>query len=309
MTNARCMEPAPVAPESRTWPHFDPPNILWYFGAITAAFFSIAQLSEVPDSRRGLWVLLSALAWIALYLGLGNLLRQRGWWIAGGLAVAVAVSLVAVVVFAFERLVGVWPADAQGTGPSGAFLALALVTACVGFAAFAVVRFPFILFASAVGIIVSTQDSAVSGAEATDGRAWAALGTGGALVLLGLLADRTDRRTEAFWAHVVGLFGVAAGLFFFAVVRGDEDGWLAVILLGALVLLAAPLVGRATWAAYGVLGFYAGAVHFLDKALSDSILALPLVAVSAGLVALGIGMFPSSGGSYVQAISTRVRRS
>jgi hypothetical protein len=303
------------APDARRWPHFDPPNILWYFGAITAAFFSAAQLSEIPRSERGLWVLLSALAWIAVYLLVASLLRKRGWWIPGGLAVAVAVGLVPIVVYAFEVLVGVWPQDVpvEGAGPRGGLLAIALVTALAGLAAFALLRFPFLLFVTAFAVLISTQDTVFLGRDAANERAWAFIGTGGALVLVGLLVDRAGLRSDAFWAHVVGFLGLTIGLLYFVfsgsvVGESNEGAWTAILLLGAFILLVAPLIERATWAAYGVLGLYAGALHFLDRALGDSVLALPLVALSVALVGFGILVARVPDWNYARAISTRVRR-
>ena len=47
-------------PES-DWPRLDLANLLWFFGAITAAISSIAVLDEVPESNADVWLLLASL--------------------------------------------------------------------------------------------------------------------------------------------------------------------------------------------------------------------------------------------------------
>src|SRR5207244_2707025 len=87
--------------------------------------------------------------------------------------------------------------------------------------------------------------------------------TGAVLVLIGLLLDSRGKRRAAFWWHVLGLAGVAAGLVYFVGTRNDAGAWAAMLATGAVVLLLAAPLGRATWAAYGVAGGYSPLVHYV----------------------------------------------
>src|SRR5438132_189485 len=59
------METAGVPAPVREQPAFDTPNILWFFGAFTAAGASDAVIAQVHHSARGVWILLVSLAFLA----------------------------------------------------------------------------------------------------------------------------------------------------------------------------------------------------------------------------------------------------
>ena len=48
-------------------PAFDTPNILWFFGAFTAAAACDAVISQVHPGARGVWILLVSLAFLAAF--------------------------------------------------------------------------------------------------------------------------------------------------------------------------------------------------------------------------------------------------
>src|SRR5262245_45934474 len=87
-------------------PRFDTPNILWFFGAFTAAAASETVISEAPSSSRGIWMLLTSLAFAAAFALAAAALLRAGWWTPGGVLVAAAVTFVVPATIAFERLVG-----------------------------------------------------------------------------------------------------------------------------------------------------------------------------------------------------------
>src|SRR5262245_38986611 len=98
----------PPATEERL-PRFDTPNVLWFFGAIATASATNAVIAAVHPSARGVWILLVALGFAAVYAALSVALRASRWWVPGGLFAAIVVSLVPAVGIGFERLIGVWP--------------------------------------------------------------------------------------------------------------------------------------------------------------------------------------------------------
>jgi hypothetical protein len=284
----------PPAAEERV-PRFDTPNVLWFFGAIATASASNALVTAVHPSARGVWILLVALGFAALYAGLSAALRASRWWVPGGLFAAIVVAMVPAVGVGFERLIGVWPSEFGGDSVfpntfEGAFFALGLATMAVGLVVYGLVRFDFVLAPVVLAALVSAQLflPAVADRPSSDGRSTTFIVTGGVLVLVGLLLDSRGRRRAAFWWHVLGLGGVAVGLVYFANSEGSGGAWAAMLVTGTVVLLLAAPLGRATWAVYGVAGAYAPLVHYIAEGGGRWQIPLILVIVSLGVLFLGI---------------------
>ena len=281
-------------PVEREWPRMDPPNVLWFAGAYAIAFGSYALLQTLPDTSKSVWILVAALAFLLIYGAAAHRLLRASWWAPGGLAAALAVAMVPAVCVGFMRLIGVWSSDFPLTHFNGCAVAVALVTAGAGLVAYWLTRFSF-LFAIVVGaILVAAQFLAVAGNEPPTGddRATAALISGGALVIVGVFLDAFGRRRDAFWFHALGLFGAAAGLVFFVVEPGmDPDrGWIPMLIVGALLLIVSGPARRATWAVYGLLGYYAPLLHYARDGLNDNrwTFAVALLAIGLSIFVLGM---------------------
>jgi hypothetical protein len=288
----RSLLPDPPVVEERL-PRFDTPNVLWFFGAIATASTSNAVVAAVHSGARGAWILLTALAFAAVYAALSVALRANRWWVPGGLFATVVVSLVPAAGVGFERLIGVWPGHATAEDPTvdfhGAVFALGIATMVAGLVAYSLVRFEFVFALVALAALVTAQLflPALTGHPSADDRATTAIVSGGVLVLIGLLLDARGRRRAAFWWHVLGLGGVAGGLVYFAG-EGGDGAWAAMLVTGAIVLLLAAPLGRATWAVYGVAGAYAPVVHYIAEGGGRWQIPLILVFVSLGVFFLGI---------------------
>jgi hypothetical protein len=281
----------PPEQAERSWPRLDPPNVLWFAGAYAIVLGSYGLLDTIPKSHRNLWILVAAFAFLFAYAaGTWFLLRAR-WWVPGGVAAALAVAMMPAVSIALFRLVGVWPERLGDPFDhfSGYTLAVAGVTALAALVAFALTRFSF-LFALLVGsVLVGSQIlAAVNESPSGDDRATAALIAGALIVIVGVFLDAFGRRRDAFWFHALGWFSVAAGLVFFAFLSsGDHDrGWIPMLIVGVLMLVVSGPIGRATWAFYGVLGYYAPLVHYLAAGLNDH-----RWTFTASLLAVGLSIF------------------
>jgi hypothetical protein len=272
----------------------DPPNVLWFAGAYATALGSYALLQTLPDTHKSVWILLAAIAFLLAYSAAARLLLRARWWVPGGLAAALAVAMVPAVCIGFLRLTGGWSSDFPLTDSNGSAVAVAFVTAAAGLIAYWWTRFSF-LFAIVVGaILVAGQFLAVAGSGAVTGddRARAALIAGGALVIVGVFLDAFGRRRDAFWFQALGLFSTAAGLVFFVVEPGrDPDrGWIPMLIIGALLLIVSGPARRASWAVYGVLGYYAPLLHYTSVGLDDNrwTSALALLAIGLSIFVLGM---------------------
>lgn len=253
----------------------DPPNVLWFFGAFATEFGVYALLRTMPSDQHGLWILVAAAGFFVGFAAASWLLVRRWWWVPSGLAAALAVGAFPAVAVAFLTLIRVWPTEPffqPFTHFDAYYVGVAAATALVGLLAFALTRFPFILAVAIGAVIVGSQlfVPCVEESPSGDDRTAAALIVGSALVIVGVFVDAFGRRREAFWFHVLGWLTAAGGLVFFTVEPGDPDrGWVPVLVVAVLMLIIAGPIGRATWAVYGVLGFYAAVIHYMTKELND----------------------------------------
>lgn len=284
----------PSKPARCDWPRIDPPNVLWFAGTYAIAFASYALLGSLPGSDRSVWILIAAVALLLAYAAASDGLLRRGWRVPGGLAAALAVAMVPAVGVGFLRLIEVWSSDMPLTDFNGGAVAVALATALAGLVAYWLTRFSFLFFTVVTAILVAAQFLAVAGHSSTTGddRAAAALATGGLLVIAGVFMDAFGRRRDAFWFHALGWFSAAAGLaFFIAEPGGDpERGWIPMLIVGTLMVIAAGPIGRATWAVYGVLGYYAPLLHYMIEGLNEDRWTFALASLAAGLSIFVYGM-------------------
>jgi hypothetical protein len=272
----------------------DPPNVLWFAGTYAIAFASYALLGALPESQNSVWIFLAAIAFLLAYSAASHELLRHGWWIPGGLAAALVVAMVPAVGVGFLRLIDVWSSDMPLTVFNGYALAVAIVTAIAGLIAYWLTRFSFLFFTVVTALLVAAQFLAVAGGSATrgDDRAAAALVAGGLLVIAGVFLDAFGRRREAFWFHALGWFSAAAGLVFFIVEPGGdpERGWIPMLIVGTMMVIASGPIRRATWAVYGVLGYYAPLLHYMITGLNEDRWTFAIASLATGLSIFAFGM-------------------
>ena len=285
--------PAAVGGAERELPRMDTPNVLWFFGAFAIAFATIALIDKIPESHRDIWEFLVSLAFYIAYAAIGLLLVRGAWWVPGSLLLAVAVALMPAVGFGVGSLIGTFPKAPffdPFQQPSWTVIIIGLVTMLDALVSFALTRFSFLFFTFAVATSLTAQFflPAVDSSPSPDAHLTTALVVGVALVLIGLALDLVRRRRDAFWFHTIGFFGVAIGLAYYAsgATGSSNRGWIPMFIAGAFVLLAAAPLRRATWAVYGLIGFYAPLLHWLTSGLNaDS------TGYAAILVVIGLSIF------------------
>lgn len=287
----------------------DPPNVLWFAGAYAVAAGSYVLLGALPESHSSVWIFVAGLAFLLVYSAASHGLLRQGWWVPGGLAAALAVAMVPAVSIGFLRLIDVWSNDVPITGFNGYALAVAIVTAVAGLIAYWLTRFKFLYFTVVTAILVAAQFLAEAGASpSSEDRATAALVTGGLMVIVGVFLDAFGRRRDAFWFHALGWFSVAAGLVFLIVEPdGDpERGLIPMLIVGTLMVIAAGPIRRATWAVYGVLGYYAPLLHYMVTGLNENgwVFAVALLAVGLSIFVFGM-VIHRFGGAWGQRFVRR----
>jgi hypothetical protein len=290
--------PSPAAARAeRDWPRMDTPNVLWFFGAFAIAFATIELIDKVPESQRDLWELLVSLAFYTAYAAVGWILLQRAWWVPGGLGFALAVAVMPAIGFGVASLIGTFPKDPffdPFQDGSWSIVLIGLVTMLDALVSFAITRFSFLFFTFVVATLITAEFfiPTVKSGPGADAFAITAIVTGGGLVLIGLLLDVARRRRDAFWFHTGGLFGIASALGFYATgTTGDSNrGWVPMAIAGAIVLLLAAPLRRATWAIYGLFGFYAPILHWTTSGLSSDSVGYAFILLGIGLSIFVLGL-------------------
>ena len=286
----------PPKAAERDRPRMDPPNVTWFFGAFAISFGAYALLDTIPDDQNSLWILVAAVAFFVAFALAAAYLLRHSWWVPGGLAAALAVSVFPAVAVGFLQLIDVWPEDPffePFDQFNGWLLGVALATALVGLIAFALTAFPFLLATVVAAILIGSQIVVPGFEEApsADDRATMALVIGAVLAIAGVFLDAFGRRRDAFWFYVLGFFSIAAGLVNFTLGDGDHDrGWVPMLVIGLAMLVAAGPIRRATWAVYGVLGYYAGLLHYLIGGLNEDRWPFAVLLLAVGLSIFATGM-------------------
>ena len=288
---------AAVARPERDWPRMDTPSVLWFFGAYAIAFATLELINNVPESHRDVWELLVSLGFYVAYAIGGWLLLRYSWWVPGGLGFALAVAMVPAVGFGVASLFGTFPKDPffdPFQDGSWSVVLIGIATMLDALVSFAITRFSFLFFTFVAATLITAEfflptiDSHPTG----DAFATTAVFTGGGLVLIGLVLDRVGRRRDAFWFHAGGFFGIAVALAYYATgATGDANtGWVPMLIAGGIVLLLAAPLRRATWAVYGLLGFYAPIFHWTTKGLSSDSTGYSFILLGIGISIFALGL-------------------
>jgi len=271
--------------------------VLWFFGAYTLVIGVYELLRTIPDSRSGLWLLIAAVAFLTAFLIAAAVLLRSGWWVPGGLAAALAVGVFPAAAIAFLTLIQVWPSDPFFEPLqrfSGWTFGVGVATALIGFLAWWLSRFSFVLAVAIGAVLVTSQllTPCFDESPSADERVTMALVIGAILFVAGVFIDAFGRRREAFWFEVLGLFSIAGGLVYLTAEPGGDParGWIPMLIGGVILLVAAAPIRRASWAIYGVLGVYAAVVHYLVKELDEQRWPFALMLIVLAVLLFATGM-------------------
>jgi hypothetical protein len=286
-----------VARPERDWPRMDTPNVLWFFGAFAIAFATLTLIDKVPESHRDVWELLVSLGFYLGYALVGFLLLRFTWWVPGGLGFALAVAMVPAVGFGIASLVGTFPKDPffdPFQDGSWSVVLIGIATMLDALISFAITRFSFLFFTFVTATLITAEFflPTINSHPGGDAYATTAIVTGAALVLIGLVLDIAGRRRDAFWFHVGGFFGIAVALGYYATgaTGHPNHGWVPMIIAGGTVLLLAAPLRRATWAVYGLLGFYVPIFHWTTSDLNSDSTGYALILLGIGISIFVLGM-------------------
>ena len=283
------------APSER--PSFQLSHIAYYFGALLIMGAMGWLMTEAWMSIGDAALLVISSAYLLLLLLGGRSLWQRGQVIPGGLLGAVAVSLTPLVVFAGQRLFGIWPMDDAQSDyvdyyryVQGGWLVMEVATVLVGLLVLRLLAFPFIVMPIAVALWFMSMDlSELLHGEyfSWEQRREVSLWFGLVILLVSLLVDGRSKQDFAFWGYLAGLTAFWGGLSLMD--SGSEFGKLLYCLINLGLIGLAVLLRRPVFMVFGALGV-AGYLGYLAHDVFEDSLLFPVVVSLIGLGVMGLGL-------------------
>jgi hypothetical protein len=291
------MFPAATAAD-REERRFDTPNFLLYFGAIVAIAATGFFVGLGWERRGATFMFIASLAFLVSYAAACLLVLRRGWFTAGGLFAAMAVSVVPLVVYAFQRLTDWWPEDQPRAFESfhqeilASWIAMELITVAVGIAVLYSVRFPLILAPVSWAVWYLSMDLApfFFGNDVTnDERIGVSFVVGLLMIGSGLALDRRGERRIAFWAHFFGLLILLGTLCWLTLEHNDRTTWSLITVVSLATCLASIPLRRTTYVVYGSLGLLSTTCYWAFEVFEDSLL-FPFAVAAAGVASMALGI-------------------
>jgi len=245
------------------------PMIAVYVGVLLVVAASAALIAIYWETLDPWGVLVLGVAYLAGSLVASELFRLRGFAQPAEIFEAVSVGFFAVIAYAVEKIVGLWPQGASEIGHIHQGITGIVIAGLVFGAVLLAVRpAPLVFVPLGLGTALLAADAAelAFGVDASDRQYFAfVLPVGLAWIGAGLWLDVTRRRSYATWAYWVGL--AVTGISLINLVPKTVPGFALIGVLGALALFFSAFVRHWSFTVIGALGV--------------------LIAVSAGMRLLG----------------------
>ncbi|SEB99788.1 hypothetical protein SAMN05444161_0299 [Rhizobiales bacterium GAS191] len=306
------LQPAPAAPSqtqsqsqnqdpAAEKPRFDVTHVLWYTGALLV-MTAMGMFSTTAFAALGGGALtVTGLLYAAGFLALGNHLWGKNLRTPGGLAIAVAVSMVPLSVYGIQDAFDMWGTGNANPGHyrdffeyiRGGWVIMEVATVIAALLALRFWPFPFIVFVGTFALWFMSMDLAIwfTGGrfEEYDTRREVSMFFGLAMILVAWLTDlRRPRGGDfAFWLHLFGVMCFWGGLSLHASDNNLAKALYCLINIGLIFL--GVFLGRRVYAVFGTIGImlYLGDLSWrvFDNVLLFS---FALSGIGVGVIALGL---------------------
>ncbi len=296
-------------------PRFDLTHVLWYVGALII-IGAMGLFTNDAFNRMGGWALTScglAYATVAGFAG-HYLWTKKSLRIPGGLLLAVAVSMVPMIIYGIQDAMDLWkyaqgdPGEYKKFFPyiHGSWIYMEIATVAVAGLTAYFYRFPFILLIAAVALWFFSMDVAIwflrSPLNANDynfdfsTRRFVSIVVGLVVIIASWAMDLKRRGgvDMAFWLHIAGAAAFWGGL---SMSDGGTELQKFIYLLINVGLLGLSLfLDRRVYAVYGGMGiaFYLG--QLASRTFKDMILfSFALSAIGLLIIFLGLMLHRNRG--------------
>jgi hypothetical protein len=291
-----------------TSPRFDLTHVLWYVGALII-IGAMGLFTNDAFNRMGGWALTACGTAYAVVASLAGhyLWTKKSLRIPGGLLIAVAVSMVPMIIYGIQDALDLWrfaqgdPGEYHNFYPyiNGSWIYMEIATVIVAALAAYFYRFSFILLIAAVALWFFSMDVAVWFVRSPLGtydynydfstRRFVSIVVGLIVIIASWAMDlkRRGGSDMAFWLHIAGVAAFWGGLTLSD--GGTELEKFAYLLINVGLLGLSLFLDRRVYAVFGGLGIatYLGQLAF--NTFKDMILfSFALSAIGLLIIFLGL---------------------
>lgn len=282
-------------------PRFDLTHLLWYAGALIVMTAMGLFTNAAFNALGGFALAAIGTGYAVGFLILGNWLwTSKDLRTPGGLAVAVAVAMVPMIVYGVQDGFDLWrfaqgdPGQYRGFFPKihGSWIYMEVATILAATLAMRIWPYPFVLLPAAVAAWFLSMDVVVwlAGSEDYGIRANVSVVFGLVLMAIGWVVDLRHRPKGdyAFWLHVFGAMTFWGGLV--SQGRGDPLGGLIFCVICVGLLLLAVYLDRRVYAVFGTIGVAMYLGDLASKVFRD-VLSFSFALSALGLAIIGLGIW------------------
>jgi len=289
--------PEPRLPVSEQRKGFNLVTVLYYFGAMLMISACAWFLGDKWDVLGTTGVFITAFVYFLIALTVGRWLRRNHYTVAGGLLITVGVSLVPLLTYSIQKMLGVWPGEYPGAYERfypwihGSWIVMELATIAAAALALKFVRFSFLtapmafcfwFFSMDVASLIFRENSLDY-----DRRKWVSVLVGLVTMGVGYGLDRALRQRQApatedfaFWCYLFGLMAFWGGMT--AMDSGSEVNRFIYFLINLGLIGLAVKLRRTVFLVFGAIGCYIYLGHLAWEVFKDSVF-FPFVLALLGL--------------------------
>jgi hypothetical protein len=288
-------EPKLPVPEQRKG--FNLVTILYYFGAMLMISACAWFLGDQWDTLGTVGVFATTLVYLLIAVSVGRWLRANSYEVAGGLLITVGVSLVPLLTYCIQKMMGIWPAEDPGAYKNfypwihGSWIVMELATIAAAALALRFVPFSFLTAPMAFSFWFLSMDLAGLLARQnsldSDTMKWVSVFVGLVTMLVGLGLDQAFRQREApatedfaFWCYLFGLMAFWGGLT--SMDSGSEVNRFIYFMINVGLVALAVKLRRTVFLVFGAIGIYIYLGHLAWEVFEDSVF-FPFVLALLGL--------------------------
>lgn len=276
---------------------FDLANVLYYFGAmiVISALSWFLGLGWEFFGGRGICAI--ALAYIALFLFVGDYLwSKKNLKVPGGLFITIAVCLIPLAIYGFESWTGWWIVEEPGkyrdyyNWIKGGWFVMEVGTILGAIVALYFYRFPFLtapLFFSVWFMSMDLTPLLFGANFVYTDLMWVSIWVGLATLIVAYIVDQRTKEDFAFWGYLFGMLAFWGGLSLLD--TESEFKRFLYCLINIILILVSILLQRKVFLIFGGIGVFAYISSLFFRYFSDSIL-FPFVLSGFGIVIVFIGV-------------------
>ncbi|HEV8052244.1 MAG TPA: hypothetical protein VGP47_07105 [Parachlamydiaceae bacterium] len=290
-------------------------NVLYYLGAmiVIVAMGWIAGMAWEKLGGKGL--LSFALLYIAGFVSFGALLwKKMDYKVPGGLLVTMAVCMVPLAVYGFQKWTGWWATEDTNQYRSffhwvkGDWFFMELATILAGCLALKFFRFPFLTAPIFFALWYMSLDlPLLFGISETEEmwnlRAWLSMGFGLLTTLVAYVTDLKSRKDFAFWGYLFGVVAFWTGLSMLNYESGLND--FIVLMINIVLIILAVLLQRTVFLVFGAIGVLSYITTIFSKYFSDSIW-FPVMLSLAGILVIAAGLLYHKNRQRIELFTQRL---